>query len=151
MPRPAKRATDPETSAPQPPDSASHPRPIRIRDAKRTRARILESAACEFGSKGLDGARLDVIARQARVSRELLLYHFKSKRGLYAAVLEWMLSREQPEVNVRVEDPAERLISLYRLSLLQPDRIRDQHANVFRVRGIEPSQLPAHGGVECGP
>ena len=48
-------------------------------------------------SKGLDGARLDVIARQARVSRELLLYHFKSKSGLYAAVLEWMLSAEHPE------------------------------------------------------
>jgi hypothetical protein len=38
-----------------------------------------------------------------------------------------------------------------RLNILQPNCIRDQHANVLGVRGIEPTQLPAHGSIECGP
>src|SRR5581483_595904 len=33
----------------------------------------------------------------------------------------------------------------------QPEGVGDQQANVVRVWGVEPAQLPAHGGVECGP
>jgi hypothetical protein len=37
-----------------------------------------------------------------------------------------MLSREHPEANGRVENPVERLLALYQLALLEPDRIRRQ-------------------------
>jgi TetR/AcrR family transcriptional regulator len=111
-----------------PPTSAASrlgPR-ARGRDAALTRARILAAASGEFGRKGLDGARLDPIARQAGVSRELLLYHFKSKRGLYQAVMEHALARQFPGVDARAVDPAERLVALYRVCVLDPQRIRLQ-------------------------
>src|SRR6266511_3807436 len=33
------------------------------------------------------------------------------------------------------------------LNILQAERIRDQHANVFSVWIVEPAQLPAHGRI----
>ena len=40
-------------------------RPSASRDPERTRAVILEAATAEFTSKGLDGARVDEIARRS--------------------------------------------------------------------------------------
>ena len=53
-----------------------------------SRAAILAAAACEFAEHGIAGARTDAIAREARVNKALLYYYFKSKRGLYEAVLD---------------------------------------------------------------
>src|SRR5438445_5284990 len=48
---------------------------------------ILSAAAVEFAERGFGGARVDRIARRARVNKAMLYYHFKSKRGLYRALL----------------------------------------------------------------
>jgi len=53
-----------------------------------SRAAILKAAAHEFAEFGIDGARTDAIARQARVNKALLYYYFKDKETLYAAVLD---------------------------------------------------------------
>lgn len=53
-----------------------------------SRERILETALAEFAARGYDGARLEDIARAAGLSRPTLLYHFESKQGLYAAVVQ---------------------------------------------------------------
>lgn len=50
--------------------------------------RILEAARAEFARNGFGGARLQDIASGAQLSHPTLLYHFKSKEGLYAAVIE---------------------------------------------------------------
>jgi AcrR family transcriptional regulator len=52
--------------------------------------RILDVAIREFARKGLAGARVDEIARRAGVNKQLLYYYFKSKEGLYNAVLASM-------------------------------------------------------------
>jgi TetR/AcrR family transcriptional regulator len=49
--------------------------------------RILTAAAAEFAARGYAGARVDRIARRARVNKAMLYYHFRSKRGLYRALL----------------------------------------------------------------
>jgi AcrR family transcriptional regulator len=59
-----------------------------IRDAERTRQALLAAAAIEFSSKGLAGARVDVIAEQAGANKRMLYYYFGSKEELYLAVLE---------------------------------------------------------------
>jgi len=46
-------------------------------------ARILEAATAEFAARGYDGARIDAIARRARVNKALLYYYFPSKGELY--------------------------------------------------------------------
>jgi len=57
-----------------------------------SRAAILDAAAHEFAEHGVDGARTDAIAREARVNKALLYYYFKDKETLYGAVLDTAFS-----------------------------------------------------------
>jgi TetR/AcrR family transcriptional regulator len=49
--------------------------------------RILAAAAAEFAERGFGGARVDRIARRARVNKAMLYYHFRSKQELYRTLL----------------------------------------------------------------
>ncbi|MGW4210191.1 TetR/AcrR family transcriptional regulator [Lentzea sp. NPDC004789] len=55
----------------------------RKRDPERTRARILEAAAAEFGAKGYAATRTTDIAARAGVNKQLISYYFGGKEGLY--------------------------------------------------------------------
>ncbi len=66
-------------------DSAPKPR---IRDAEATRARILAAAKKEFATSGLGGARVDVIADQAKANKRMIYHYFGSKEGLFQTVVE---------------------------------------------------------------
>jgi TetR/AcrR family transcriptional regulator len=65
--------------------AARHPR---HRDSEATRQAILQAAERIFAEEGLAGARTDAIAAAAGVNKALLYYYFRSKEGLYRAVLE---------------------------------------------------------------
>jgi TetR/AcrR family transcriptional regulator len=69
--------------------AARHPR---HHDSGATREAILEAAERIFGDEGLEGARTDAIAAAAGVNKALLYYYFRSKEGLYRAVLEGYLA-----------------------------------------------------------
>jgi AcrR family transcriptional regulator len=58
------------------------------RNPDASRADILRAATEEFAARGLDGARVDSIARRTRTTRALIYYYFRSKEGLYRAALE---------------------------------------------------------------
>jgi len=58
-----------------------------IRDAEASRARVWSAAAAEFAARGFDGAKVDRIAASARVNKAMIYYHFKSKAGLFNAIL----------------------------------------------------------------
>ena len=58
------------------------------KNPQRSRADILRAATSEFATRGLNGARVDAIARHTRTTRAMIYYYFKSKEGLYRAVLE---------------------------------------------------------------
>jgi TetR/AcrR family transcriptional regulator len=75
-----------------------------------TRRRILHAATVEFSAKGLAGARVDEIARRARVSKRMLYHYFGNKEALWLAVLE------QAYLHIRSE---EREIDVGRLSPLE--------------------------------
>jgi TetR/AcrR family transcriptional regulator len=64
------------------------PRPARV-----SPDRILAAAAHEFAARGYAGARVDRIARRARVNKAMLYYHFRSKQGLYRALLRDTFTR----------------------------------------------------------
>lgn len=55
---------------------------------KRTREILLAAAREAFASRGLEGARVDDIARRAKLNKQLVYHYFGSKDGLYTAVLE---------------------------------------------------------------
>ncbi|MCO4743290.1 MAG: TetR/AcrR family transcriptional regulator [Proteobacteria bacterium] len=69
----------------------ARPRTIDIDIA--TPERILAAAELAFAEQGFAGARLADIARSAGLRRPSLLYHFKSKDVLYAAVVGRSFSR----------------------------------------------------------
>ena len=54
---------------------------------------ILAAAALEFAARGFAGARVDRIARRAKVNKAMIYYHFKSKERLYRTLLRGMFTR----------------------------------------------------------
>jgi AcrR family transcriptional regulator len=54
---------------------------------RNSRQLILEAAGREFGRHGFAGARVDRIARSAGVNKQLIFYYFRSKAGLFEAIL----------------------------------------------------------------
>ena len=63
------------------------------RPARVSPDRILAAAAVEFAARGYAGARVDQIAHRARVNKAMLYYHFRSKQGLYRALLRDTFTR----------------------------------------------------------
>jgi TetR/AcrR family transcriptional regulator len=53
-----------------------------------SRTRLLDAGTDEFARKGLLGARVDVIARRAKINKQLIYHYFGGKEQLYVAVLE---------------------------------------------------------------
>lgn len=70
------------------PKTKAAPRSPGERDPERTRASILAAATEEFTANGLDGARVDEIARRSGINKRMIYYYFGDKSGLYLAVLE---------------------------------------------------------------
>ena len=52
-----------------------------------TRDELLQAGAAVFSEKGFDGATAEEIASRAGATKAMINYHFKSKQGLYEAIL----------------------------------------------------------------
>lgn len=101
------------------------------RDPEGSRARILDAARVEFVSYGLSGGRVDHIAEQSGVNKNLIYHYFGSKDGLYLAVLERIyadLRAHQQDEDLRDLPPVEgmkRLVSsTFDHFVATPDLIR---------------------------
>jgi AcrR family transcriptional regulator len=80
------------------------------RDPERTQSAILAAATKEFTAKGLGGARVDEIARRARVNKRMIYHYFGDKEGLYLAALEAAYSgirTAERGLNLAGKDPVE--------------------------------------------
>src|ERR1700674_2323326 len=69
------------------------PRSLRHARDLSTARRIVATAEGIFAEQGLAGARMDEIARAAKVNKALLYYYFRSKEELHRFVLEALLSQ----------------------------------------------------------
>jgi AcrR family transcriptional regulator len=82
-----------------------------------SRKRLLETATELFAEKGYAGASVREIVEKAGVSKPVLYYYFKSKEGLFYAILEWAAHVQQNILNEIFETRGtvlERFIFLYR-------------------------------------
>lgn len=80
----------------------------RPRNSAQTKELILGAATAEFARRGLDGARVDQIAKRARANKTLIYTYFGSKDGLFQAVIERAyqeLRQAQRDLIVRHLDP----------------------------------------------
>ena len=69
------------------PASPAKSRPLRKRDAERSKRAILEAALVEFSERGHAGARIDSIAERSGISKPMIYSYFGDKDDLYAAAL----------------------------------------------------------------
>ncbi|HTH97360.1 MAG TPA: TetR/AcrR family transcriptional regulator [Stellaceae bacterium] len=120
-----------------------------IRNAARTRARILKIATSEFATKSFDGARVDRIAARARVNKHMLYHYFGSKEGLFTAVLEEMygsIRDSQQEMSLAELPPEEALrqliVQTHEVILAHPEFIGLLNSeNLMKARHIRESAM----------
>ncbi len=53
----------------------------------KTEEKIIQAAIKEFSQHGFAGARVDRIARLAKINKAMIYYHYRSKEDLYEAIL----------------------------------------------------------------
>lgn len=84
-------------------------------DEPTTEEKVLGAAFKEFSQHGFYGARIDRIARNARVNKAMIYYHFKSKEALYERVFLDMVTKiygHVSPINPAIADPREKLYSI---------------------------------------
>jgi len=80
-----------------------------VRDAARTRRRILDAARQEFSARGLAGARIEGIAKRAKLQKQLIYHYFDTKEALFDEILRatliereaWSIPDATPEIMFR--------------------------------------------------
>lgn len=93
--------------------SAKKPKRARAKKTGKTTAEIILAAAqVVFAKAGYDGASVERISKQAKCNESLLYYHFGSKDGLFAAVLEntyRQLAESNAALEIDLDDPVRAL------------------------------------------
>jgi len=98
--------------------SKTPPRKRVKRTAALAKEKIIKAAIAEFASKGLDGARVDEVARRSGVNKTLLYQYVGNKDDLFTAALEtaYLSIRErQRDFLARQMDPETGVRQLVRL------------------------------------
>ncbi len=67
-----------------------------------TEEKILEAAHSVFVKKGMDGARMQEIADEAKINKALLHYYFRTKEKLFEAIFKRVLSQIFPNLMTMV-------------------------------------------------
>jgi TetR/AcrR family transcriptional regulator len=108
----------PQTATRQPRRAAAAAKSATSTNGHRRQA-IVDAAVREFSTKGFSGARINTIARKAKVNKQLIYYYFDSKVGLYEAVLGHLIMRwdermgagdPHPSVSIAAKAHTDRLL-----------------------------------------
>jgi AcrR family transcriptional regulator len=94
------------------------------RNPQQSQERILEAALKEFAAKGFAGARVDVIARRARINKRMLYHYFGDKEGLFREVLRRKIAERSAWLASAPEEPTERLPLWFQLACRDREWVR---------------------------
>ncbi len=97
---------------------------LHARNPQLTRSRILVAALREFAREGFAGARVDRIARRARINKRMLYHYFGDKEGLFREVLRRKIAERAAWIATAPEDPVERLPFWFELVCNDPEWLR---------------------------
>jgi len=92
---------------------------VKLRDAARTRAELLEVATEVFSEHGYSGARVDEIAERTRTTKRMIYYYFGGKEQLYLATLEAAyreIREAEQELQVSALEPLEAIRAIAELT-----------------------------------
>jgi len=71
---------------------------VKMKVEKNVKQRILNSALKEFSCLGYSGARMERIAKNAKINKAMLFYYFSSKKNLYQQVVRGVFQKIFPLV-----------------------------------------------------
>lgn len=129
-----------------------------MKKKQETNQRILSAALTEFSTYGFSGARMERIAKSAKVNKAMIFYYFSSKENLYEVVIGDVFSRVYPlmmellkseptaevflekatEFYVRVFSRNPEFVKMIALELIQnPENITSFLKGIFDARGKE--------------
>lgn len=119
------------------------------RSPEATRAAILAAARAEFSDRGLDGGRVDSIAKRAAANKQLVYYYFGSKDELYKQALEAVYSdirTLEQELDLSALPPREAMTKLIDFSLQYLAQNREfirilADENIHGGRHVQDSEL----------
>ena len=114
-------------------------------DPERSRAEILDAAFSLFASKGFAASTIDDIAKQAGVAKGLVLFHFKTKEGVFHEVIRRAIPTLLYEVEATGRDDARSAADLLRDALRQAYRAaveRPEARAILRLLIAEGSRSP---------
>src|SRR6185312_10372263 len=99
-----------------------------LRDAERTRGRLLRAAFREIYRAGYQSAGIDTILTEAGVTKGALYYHFGSKEALGHAVIEEIIALDLRVKWLRPlqkrKDPINTLIGIVQGESVEPEAVR---------------------------
>jgi TetR/AcrR family transcriptional regulator len=95
-----------------------------VRNLDRTREKILAAALAEFSARGFAGARVDAIARRARVNKRMLYYCFGAKQDLYREILRRKIAERAEWLESTPDDFAGALVHIYLVGGTDIDFVR---------------------------
>ena len=113
---------------------------LRERAKAETREALIDAAAAEFGSRGLDAPSLDAICARAGFTRGAFYVHFRDREHLVAAVMQRALGRFLDAIIATGEEPhdLERTVR----------RFEEAVAGIAQLRGARSrGSSPVSGGV----
>jgi TetR/AcrR family transcriptional regulator len=94
------------------------------RNPRESQERILDAALKEFAAKGFAGARVDAIARAARINKRMLYHYFGDKEVLFREVIRRKMEKRAAWVASAPEDPTENLPHWFQLACSDPNWVR---------------------------
>jgi AcrR family transcriptional regulator len=109
------------------------------------RQRLLETATELFADKGYAGTSVREIVDRAGVSKPVLYYYFKSKEGLFYAILEWAADVQQTilnEIFTASGSVLDRFIYFYRRVLEGVEEYRHLYAMIHGLMYGPPQGAP---------
>ncbi|MGA7908841.1 MAG: TetR/AcrR family transcriptional regulator [Candidatus Sulfotelmatobacter sp.] len=103
-------------------------RATKLRDAERTRERLLQAASREVYISGFQSASLETILASTGVTKGALYYHFDSKEALGYAMVEEILAPQLRAKWLRPlrsgKDPIDNLIGIVQGQSVRPKEVR---------------------------
>ena len=76
----------------------------KLRDAGATRRKLVDAALLAFSTQGYDGSSTRNIETQAGTKRGLINYHFGSKKALWKAAAEHLMSITERDLGAALAD-----------------------------------------------
>jgi TetR/AcrR family transcriptional regulator len=93
----------------------------KIRDAARTRERIVQAAVGEFAARGVAGARIERIAKAAKINKQLVYHYFQNKEELFLEIVEQHIKQG---LEAATQEGPDLFGSRFRNTLLDPTWLR---------------------------